>query len=102
MTSRHQLSTRRVADRRPATAPPRRVSRNDRQTLGRLAVRRPVRARLPRSSSMLPLAYAFYLSLYSKGLATGTTFAGIDNYVKAFTDPSSSRASGSSSGSRSC
>lgn len=35
-----------------------------------------------------PLAYAFYLSLYSKGLATGTTFAGIDNYVKAFTDPS--------------
>ncbi|WP_308465904.1 carbohydrate ABC transporter permease [Rathayibacter soli] len=35
-----------------------------------------------------PLAYAFYLSLYTKGLATGTTFAGIDNYVKAFTDPS--------------
>lgn len=35
-----------------------------------------------------PLAYAFYLSLYNKGLATGTTFAGIDNYVKAFTDPS--------------
>ncbi|NEM92142.1 carbohydrate ABC transporter permease [Galbitalea soli] len=35
-----------------------------------------------------PLAYAFYLSLYTKGLATGTTFAGIDNYTKAFTDPS--------------
>jgi multiple sugar transport system permease protein len=34
-----------------------------------------------------PLAYAFYLSLYSKGLATGTAFTGIDNYVKAFTDP---------------
>src|SRR5665213_2540498 len=35
-----------------------------------------------------PLVYAFYLSLFSKGLATGTTFSGIDNYVKAFTDPS--------------
>ncbi|MCU1550691.1 MAG: transporter permease [Glaciihabitans sp.] len=35
-----------------------------------------------------PLLYAFYLSLYSKGLATGTTFTGIDNYVKAFQDPS--------------
>lgn len=35
-----------------------------------------------------PLIYAFYLSLYTKGLATGTTFAGIDNYVRAFTDPS--------------
>jgi multiple sugar transport system permease protein len=35
-----------------------------------------------------PLAYAFYLSLFSKGLATGTTFTGWDNYVKAFTDPS--------------
>jgi multiple sugar transport system permease protein len=35
-----------------------------------------------------PLAYAFYLSLYTKGLATGTTFAGIDNYIKAFTDTS--------------
>jgi multiple sugar transport system permease protein len=34
-----------------------------------------------------PLAYAFYLSLFSKGLATGTTFTGIHNYVKAFTDP---------------
>ncbi len=35
-----------------------------------------------------PLAYAGYLSLYTKGLATGTTFAGIDNYTRAFTDPS--------------
>lgn len=35
-----------------------------------------------------PLAYAFYLSLFSKGLATGTSFTGIDNYVTAFTDPS--------------
>ena len=35
-----------------------------------------------------PLLYAFYLSLFSKGLATGTTFSGIGNYVKAFTDPS--------------
>jgi len=35
-----------------------------------------------------PLAYAFYLSLFSKGLATGTAFAGINNYVRAFTDAS--------------
>ena len=35
-----------------------------------------------------PLAYAAYLSLYTKGLATGTTFAGIHNYTRAFTDPS--------------
>jgi multiple sugar transport system permease protein len=35
-----------------------------------------------------PLAYAFYLSLYSKGLATGVVFAGLGNYVMAFTDPS--------------
>jgi multiple sugar transport system permease protein len=35
-----------------------------------------------------PLVYAFYLSLFSKGLATGTAFAGINNYVRAFTDPS--------------
>lgn len=37
---------------------------------------------------VLPLAYAFYLSLYSKGLATGVVFAGLQNYVTAFTDPS--------------
>ncbi|HXD61396.1 MAG TPA: sugar ABC transporter permease [Lacisediminihabitans sp.] len=35
-----------------------------------------------------PLGYAFYLSLFSKGLATGTIFSGADNYIKAFTDPS--------------
>jgi len=35
-----------------------------------------------------PLAYAFYLSLFTKGLATGTEFKGIANYVRAFTDPS--------------
>ena len=35
-----------------------------------------------------PLLYAGYLSLYTKGLATGTTFAGIDNYTRAFGDPS--------------
>ncbi|MBF4633156.1 sugar ABC transporter permease [Agreia pratensis] len=34
-----------------------------------------------------PLVYAFYLSLFSKGLATGTIFSGAGNYVKAFTDP---------------
>ena len=35
-----------------------------------------------------PLLYAGYLSLYTKGLATGTTFAGLGNYTRAFTDPS--------------
>ncbi|HEX8629818.1 MAG TPA: sugar ABC transporter permease [Catenuloplanes sp.] len=35
-----------------------------------------------------PLLYAGYLSLFTKGLATGTAFAGVDNYVRAFTDPS--------------
>jgi multiple sugar transport system permease protein len=35
-----------------------------------------------------PLAYAFYLSLFTKGLATGEKFAGLDNYTRAFTDPS--------------
>lgn len=37
---------------------------------------------------ILPLVYAFYLSLYSKGLATGVVFAGLRNYTTAFTDPS--------------
>ena len=37
---------------------------------------------------VLPLLYAFYLSLYSKGLATGVVFAGLRNYTTAFTDPS--------------
>ena len=35
-----------------------------------------------------PLLYAFYLSLFTKGLATGERFAGLDNYTRAFTDPS--------------
>ena len=35
-----------------------------------------------------PLLYAFYLSLYSKGLATGVVFAGLKNYTTAFTDSS--------------
>jgi multiple sugar transport system permease protein len=35
-----------------------------------------------------PLVYAGYLSLYTKGLATGTSFAGIKNYTRAFSDPS--------------
>ncbi|WP_299956754.1 carbohydrate ABC transporter permease [uncultured Modestobacter sp.] len=34
-----------------------------------------------------PLLYAFYLSLFTKGLATGERFAGLDNYTRAFTDP---------------
>ncbi len=34
-----------------------------------------------------PLAYAFYISLYTKGLATGTIFSGLGNYVQAFQDP---------------
>jgi len=42
-----------------------------------------------------PLVYAGYLSLWTKGLATGTTFAGIDNYTRAFGDPSFPRACGS-------
>ena len=35
-----------------------------------------------------PLAYAFYLSLFTKGLATGTVFDPLANYIKAFTDES--------------
>jgi len=35
-----------------------------------------------------PLLYAFYLSMFTKGLATGTTFSGLGNYTRAFTDPS--------------
>ena len=35
-----------------------------------------------------PLLYAFYLSLYTNGLATGVVFSGLRNYVTAFTDPS--------------
>jgi multiple sugar transport system permease protein len=36
---------------------------------------------------IFPLFYAFGLSLFTTGLATGTQFTGIGNYVKAFTDP---------------
>ncbi|WP_402464055.1 carbohydrate ABC transporter permease [Isoptericola aurantiacus] len=38
---------------------------------------------------IVPLAYAFWMSLHNKGLATGgeSVFVGIDNYVRAFTDP---------------
>ncbi len=36
---------------------------------------------------VFPLIYAFGMSLFSSTLATGTRFVGIDNYVKAFTDP---------------
>ncbi|MBA8815133.1 multiple sugar transport system permease protein [Microbacterium halimionae] len=36
---------------------------------------------------VFPLAYAFGMSLFSSTLATGTKFVGVDNYVKAFTDP---------------
>ncbi|MEV4570304.1 sugar ABC transporter permease [Nonomuraea sp. NPDC049419] len=35
-----------------------------------------------------PLCYAFYLSLWQKRLIGGTSFVFLDNYVKAFTDPS--------------
>jgi multiple sugar transport system permease protein len=70
---------------RPSTAPGRRRS-SRRGALGWLFV-------LPFLVVFLaflvaPLAYAGYLSLYTKGLATGTTFAGIDNYTRAFGDPS--------------
>jgi multiple sugar transport system permease protein len=38
---------------------------------------------------IVPLVYAFWLSLHNKGLATGgkSLFVGLDNYTKAFTDP---------------
>ncbi|MFD0207472.1 MULTISPECIES: carbohydrate ABC transporter permease [Saccharothrix] len=36
---------------------------------------------------VVPLGYAFWLSLSSKSLALGTRFSGFDNYVRAFTDP---------------
>lgn len=36
---------------------------------------------------VFPLVYAFNMSLSSSTLAGGTQFVGIDNYVKAFTDP---------------
>ncbi|MWB99847.1 carbohydrate ABC transporter permease [Agromyces seonyuensis] len=36
---------------------------------------------------VFPLIYAFGMSLFTSTLATGTTFTGAANYVKAFTDP---------------
>ncbi|MFC6091239.1 carbohydrate ABC transporter permease [Saccharothrix lopnurensis] len=36
---------------------------------------------------VVPLAYAFRLSLSSRSLALGTRFTGLDNYARAFTDP---------------
>ena len=36
---------------------------------------------------IFPLFYAFGMSLFTSTLATGTKFTGIENYVKAFTDP---------------
>lgn len=33
-----------------------------------------------------PMVYAFYLSLFTSGLASGTRFAGFANYARAFTD----------------
>jgi multiple sugar transport system permease protein len=37
---------------------------------------------------VVPLGYAFYLSLFQKALIGGTKFVGLGNYLKAFTDPS--------------
>ncbi|MHA7283448.1 carbohydrate ABC transporter permease [Arthrobacter sp. TMS2-4] len=36
---------------------------------------------------ILPLVFAFRMSLFTNTLASGTDFVGADNYVKAFTDP---------------
>ncbi|WP_159601185.1 carbohydrate ABC transporter permease [Agromyces humi] len=36
---------------------------------------------------IFPLFYAFGMSLFTSTLATGTKFTGIDNYLKAFSDP---------------
>ena len=36
---------------------------------------------------LLPLGYAFYLSLYSESLALGSHFSGLKNYTETFTDP---------------
>src|SRR5215203_1687191 len=37
---------------------------------------------------VLPIGYAFYLSLFQKSLIGGTRFVLFGNYAKAFTDPS--------------
>ncbi|GAA3464706.1 carbohydrate ABC transporter permease [Saccharothrix longispora] len=36
---------------------------------------------------VVPLGYAFWLSLSSRSLALGTRFTGLENYARAFTDP---------------
>jgi len=36
---------------------------------------------------VVPLGYAFYLSLFQKALIGDTRFVGLENYLKAFTDP---------------
>jgi len=36
---------------------------------------------------IIPLGYAFWMSLFTSTLATGTEFTGIANYVRAFNDP---------------
>lgn len=36
---------------------------------------------------IVPLGFAFWLSLSSKSLALGTRFTGLENYARAFTDP---------------
>ena len=36
---------------------------------------------------VVPLVYAFWLSLHTKTLATGERFSGLENYARAFTDP---------------
>ena len=36
---------------------------------------------------LAPIAYAGYLSLFRKQMIGGTTFVGVDNYQRAFTDP---------------
>ena len=37
---------------------------------------------------VLPIGYAFYLSMFQKSLIGGTRFVLFGNYVKAFNDPS--------------
>lgn len=36
---------------------------------------------------IIPLCYAFWMSLHTSTLVSGNSFTGFDNYVKAFTDP---------------
>ncbi|RZU60590.1 carbohydrate ABC transporter permease [Zhihengliuella halotolerans] len=36
---------------------------------------------------IIPLGYAFWMSLFTSTLATGTEFTGLANYVRAFNDP---------------